>query len=41
MLFTVKVVPKADYDAHIADLKANGQGGQLETGRILTTAVAK
>ena len=41
MLFTVKVVPKADYDAHIADLKANGQSGQLETGRILTTAVAK
>lgn len=41
MLFSVKVVPRAEYEAHIADLKAHGQGGQLETGRIITTAVAK
>jgi cytochrome c oxidase subunit 2 len=29
MLFTVKVVPQAEYDQHIADLKARGQVGQL------------
>jgi cytochrome c oxidase subunit 2 len=39
MLFTVKVVPRAEYEAHIADLKAHGQGGQLDTGRIVTTGV--
>ncbi len=41
MLFRVKVVPRADYDAHIADLKAHGQGGLLDTGRAVTTGVAK
>ena len=34
MLFNVNVVPRAEYDAHIAELKANGQSGQLETGRV-------
>jgi cytochrome c oxidase subunit 2 len=29
MLFNVKVVTRAEYDAHIADLKAKGQTGQL------------
>jgi cytochrome c oxidase subunit 2 len=29
MLFTVKVVPQAEYDQHMAQLKANGQTGQL------------
>lgn len=33
MIFDVKVVSRADYDAHIADLKAKGQVGQLDTGR--------
>ncbi|HST84748.1 MAG TPA: cytochrome c oxidase subunit II [Kineosporiaceae bacterium] len=31
MLFNVKVVSRADYDAHIADLKARGQSGSLPT----------
>jgi cytochrome c oxidase subunit II len=31
MLFNVKVVSRADYDAHIAQLKANGQEGSLPT----------
>jgi cytochrome c oxidase subunit II len=30
MLFTVKVVPQAEYDAHIAQLKADGKVGQLD-----------
>jgi cytochrome c oxidase subunit II len=30
MLFNVKVVPRAEYDAHIADLKAKGNTGQLD-----------
>ena len=29
MLFNVKVVTRAEYDAHLADLKAKGQTGQL------------
>lgn len=29
MLFNVKIVNKAEFDAHIADLRANGQTGQL------------
>lgn len=29
MLFNVKVVPQAEYDAHMADLKAAGQTGEL------------
>ncbi len=33
MLFNVNVVTRAEYDAHIAALKANGQDGRLETGR--------
>ncbi len=32
MLFTVKVVPKDEFDQYIADLKANGQSGLLDTG---------
>jgi cytochrome c oxidase subunit 2 len=32
MLFTVKVVSKADFDQYIADLKAKGQDGLLDTG---------
>jgi cytochrome c oxidase subunit II len=32
MLFNVKVVPRAEYDAHIAELKARGQSGSLPTG---------
>ncbi len=41
MLFNVHVVSRADYDAHIAALKANGQSGQLQTGRVVTTGVAE
>jgi cytochrome c oxidase subunit 2 len=37
MLFNVHVVTRAEYDAHIASLKANGQAGQLQTGRVITT----
>ena len=33
MLFTVRVVPQAEYDAWIQSLKARGQSGLLETGR--------
>ena len=36
MLFNVKVVSREDYEAHVAQLKANGQSGQLETPRIST-----
>ena len=39
MLFTVNVVTRAEYDAHIADIKARGQDGLLETGRVNTTGV--
>ena len=31
MLFSVKVVSRADYDAHIQELKAMGQEGQLQS----------
>jgi len=31
MLFVVKVVSRAEYDAHMADLRARGQTGQLGT----------
>lgn len=34
MLFNVKVVTREEYDAHIEELKANGQEGQLETPRV-------
>jgi len=32
MLFNVKVVEQAEYDAHIAELKAKGNTGQLDNG---------
>ncbi len=32
MLFNVKIVSQADYDAHMADLKAKGQTGLLPNG---------
>lgn len=35
MLFDVKVVTRAEYDAHIAELKANGQNGVIDTGRVV------
>jgi cytochrome c oxidase subunit 2 len=40
MLFNVKVVDRATYDAHIAELKARGQSGSLPTdlGRSRTPA---
>jgi cytochrome c oxidase subunit II len=31
MLFVVRVVSRAEYDAHMADLRARGQVGELET----------
>jgi cytochrome c oxidase subunit 2 len=34
MLFIVKVVSRAEYDAHIAELRAKGQVGSIETDRI-------
>jgi cytochrome c oxidase subunit 2 len=36
MFFTVKVVNEADYEAHIAELKKNGQSGQLPRGIVNT-----
>jgi cytochrome c oxidase subunit 2 len=39
MLFNVKIVSVAEYQAHIASLKARGQIGQLDTGRVVTTGV--
>ena len=33
MLFNVKVVDRAEFDQYIADLKAKGQSGLLDTGR--------
>jgi cytochrome c oxidase subunit 2 len=38
MLFDVKVVSRAEYDAHIADLKTKGQTGVFAQGRISTKA---
>ena len=35
MIFDVKVVTRAEYDAHIAELKANGQSGIIDTGRVV------
>lgn len=40
MYFTVRVVSEAEYAAHIADLKKNGQTGQLPRG-ILDTPEAR
>ena len=40
MLFNVHVVTQAEYDAHIAALKAAGQSGTLQTGRVITTGDA-
>jgi cytochrome c oxidase subunit 2 len=40
MLFSVHVVTRAEYDAHIAALKAAGQSGTLQTGRIITSGDA-
>jgi cytochrome c oxidase subunit 2 len=40
MLFNVHVVTQAEYDAHIAALKASGQSGTLQTGRVITTGDA-
>ena len=31
MLFNVKIVSRADFDAHVADLKSRGQTGLLGT----------
>lgn len=39
MLFNVHVVSQAEFDAHIADLKARGQSGLLDTGRSIVTNV--
>ncbi len=36
MLFNVKVVSRAEFDAHIEELRELGQTGQLETGRVDT-----
>ena len=33
MLFDVKVVTRAEYDAHIKQLKSIGQSGVLDAGR--------
>jgi cytochrome c oxidase subunit II len=33
MLFNVRVVPRAEYEAHVADLRAKGQDGTFGTDR--------
>ncbi len=38
MLFQVKVVTQEEFDAHMEDLRARGQGGQLLTGRTTDRA---
>lgn len=38
MLFNVKVVTQAEFDAHVAQLRLRGQSGQLETGRTTDQA---
>jgi cytochrome c oxidase subunit 2 len=40
MLFDVKVVTRAEYDAHIADLKARGQIGKIDSGRTNVEGVS-
>jgi cytochrome c oxidase subunit II len=40
MLFDVKVVTRAEYDAHIADLKERGQIGMLDSGRSVVAGVS-
>ncbi len=36
MLFTVKVVSQEEFEAHVATLRAKGQEGKLDTGRVVT-----
>ncbi len=38
MLFNVYVVTQEEFDAHMEELRRNGQSGLLETGRISTNA---
>lgn len=38
MLFTVKVVPQAEFDAHMQELRQKGQFGQLDSGRTTDAA---
>ena len=40
MIFDVKVVSRAEYDAHIADLKKAGQTGSLDNGRSIVAGVS-
>ena len=39
MLFDVKVVPRTEFEAHMAELRKSGNTGQLETGRVGTSGV--
>ncbi len=41
MIFDVKVVTRAEFDAHIAELKAKGQSGKLDTGRAVDAGVGE
>lgn len=38
MLFTVKIVSQAEFDAHMQELRAKGQFGQLTSGRTTEAA---
>jgi cytochrome c oxidase subunit 2 len=38
MLFNVKVVSEAEFEAHVADLRSRGQTGTLNTGRTTTVS---
>lgn len=40
MLFQVKVVTQAEFDAHMEELRKRGQSGQLDTGRTTDRAQA-
>ena len=39
MLFNVKVVPRAEFEAHMEELRQDGLTGQLETGRVNQSGV--
>ncbi|WP_354639773.1 cytochrome c oxidase subunit II [Kitasatospora camelliae] len=41
MLFNVKVVDRAEYDAHLAELRAKGQSGAVPSGMIHTGSEEK
>jgi cytochrome c oxidase subunit 2 len=41
MIFDVKVVTRAEFDAHIAELKAKGQTGAIDSGRSVVAGAGE